>query len=191
MQRKRLMVQIEGAIIAAIAMALEYIPTSIGPSSIQVSLGIIPIALYSFRRGANPGMVAALIWGLLDLVLRGFSSGSVLNVWQGLLEYTFAFLVVGFAGVVRVPLREALQRQRKRTAIGWILFGVFCGTFAKYLLHFFAGVFYWGSYAPKGMNAWLYSFIINGGSFAASFVVASLVLVLFLSVQSKLFLPRP
>lgn len=175
---------------AAVAMALEYIPTSIGPSSIQVSLGIIPICIYSFRRGAIPGMIAALIWGVLDLFLRGLSTGSVLNVWQGLLEYTIAFLVVGLAGIVKNQLDKTLRQKDYVKVSAYVILGIFIGTFIKYFFHFIAGVIYWGSYAPKGMNALLYSLIINGGSFVASFIVASFVCVLITSTNKKILIPK-
>ena len=58
MQHQRLLIQIEGAIIAAFAMALEYIPHTVGPSAIEVSFGIIPLIIYSLRRGAAAGMVS-------------------------------------------------------------------------------------------------------------------------------------
>lgn len=113
MQHQRLLIQIEGAIIAAFAVALEYIPHTVGPSAIEVSFGIIPIVIYSLRRGAIPGMVSGLIWGLLDLILRGLGNGSVLNVWQGLLEFTIAFMVVGLAGILQRPIQASIQNHTK------------------------------------------------------------------------------
>jgi len=187
---KHLVIYIEGAIMAAVAMALEYIPTSIGPSSIQVSLGIIPISIYSFRRGTKPGMSAALIWGILDLFLRGLGSGGFLNVWQGLLEYTIAFLVVGLAGVVKKQLNRTLNNKEHRKANYYVLLGIFIGTFSKYSFHFIAGVIFWGSFAPKGMNIWMYSLIINGGSFIASFIVSGFVCILIASTNKKLIMPN-
>lgn len=190
MQHQRLLIQIEGAIIAAFAMALEYIPHTVGPSAIEVSLGIIPVVIYSLRRGAIPGMSASLIWGLLDLILRGLGNGSVLNVWQGLLEFTIAFMVVGLAGIVQRPVQVSLQQQTKVKTITFLWGAAFIGTFTKYFCHFLAGAVYWGSYAPKGMNAWLYSLTVNGGSFIASFVLTGIVLCICLAMVPKLYLPK-
>ncbi|WP_436667810.1 energy-coupled thiamine transporter ThiT [Latilactobacillus sakei] len=190
MQHQRLLIQIEGAIIAAFAMALEYIPHTVGPSAIEVSFGIIPIIIYSLRRGAAAGMVSGLIWGLLDLVLRGLGNGSVLNVWQGLLEFTIAFMVVGLAGVLQKPVQASIQQNTKVKTITLLWSAAFIGTFAKYFCHFLAGAIYWGSYAPKGMNAWLYSLTVNGGSFVAGFILNGIVFGILLAMIPKLYLPK-
>ncbi|MCP8860992.1 energy-coupled thiamine transporter ThiT [Latilactobacillus curvatus] len=190
MQHQRLLIQIEGAIIAAFAVALEYIPHTVGPSAIEVSFGIIPIVIYSLRRGAIPGMVSGLIWGLLDLILRGLGNGSVLNVWQGLLEFTIAFMVVGLAGILQRPIQASIQNHTKVKTMTLLLMAAFFGTFAKYFCHFLAGAVYWGSYAPKGMNAWLYSLTVNGGSFIASFILTGIVLCICLAMVPKLYLPK-
>lgn len=190
MQHQRLLIQIEGAIIAAFAVALEYIPHTVGPSAIEVSFGIIPIVIYSLRRGAIPGMVSGLIWGLLDLILRGLGNGSVLNVWQGLLEFTIAFMVVGLAGILQRPIQASIQNHTKVKTMTLLLMAAFFGTFAKYFCHFLAGAVYWDSYAPKGMNAWLYSLTVNGGSFIASFILTGIVLCICLAMVPKLYLPK-
>lgn len=190
MQHQRLLIQIEGAIIAAFAVALEYIPHTVGPSAIEVSFGIIPIVIYSLRRGAIPGMVSGLIWGLLDLILRGLGNGSVLNVWQGLLEFTIAFMVVGLAGILQRPIQASIQNHTKVKTMILLWMAAFVGTFAKYFCHFLAGAVYWGSYAPKSMNAWLYSLTVNGGSFIASFILTGIVLCICLAMVPKLYLPK-
>lgn len=190
MQHQRLLIQIEGAIIAAFAVALEYIPHTAGPSAIEVSFGIIPIVIYSLRRGAISGMVSGLIWGLLDLILRGLGNGSVLNVWQGLLEFTIAFMVVGLAGILQRPIQASIQNHTKVKTMTLLWMAAFFGTFAKYFCHFLAGAVYWGSYAPKGMNAWLYSLTVNGGSFIASFILTDIVLCICLAMVPKLYLPK-
>ncbi|KRM21943.1 energy-coupled thiamine transporter ThiT [Latilactobacillus graminis] len=190
MQHQRLLIQIEGAIIAAFAMALEYIPHTVGPSAIEVSFGIIPLVIYSLRRGAFPGMVSGLIWGILDLILRGLGNGSVLNVWQGLLEFTIAFMVVGLAGILQHHLQTSIQHHTRVKTIILLWIAGLIGTFTKYFCHFLAGAVYWGSYAPKGMNAWLYSLAVNGGSFLTSFILTGAVLCIGLAMVPKLYLPK-
>ena len=89
---KNLTVLVEVAIIAAFAMALEYLPHSI--NAIQVNYGLIPVTVLALRRGTKPALAAGLVWGLLDLLLRGLSDGGVLNVVQGILEYPILAIVV-------------------------------------------------------------------------------------------------
>ncbi|NVY96491.1 energy-coupled thiamine transporter ThiT [Lactobacillus sp. DCY120] len=183
MVKNKLQVLIEGAIISALAMALSYIPHSTGISSIEILYGIVPIYIYTWRRGLVAGMGSGLVWGLLDLILRGLSSGSVLNVWQGILEYPLAFSVLGLAGWA-TPLIQ--KKARQHLSWGLMMASGATALIAKYFLHFIAGVLVWGSFAPKSMNPWLYSFIVNGGSALASLIFLGIVLFLLRPVLGRL-----
>lgn len=186
MQRKaELHVWIEGTIVAAIAMVLSLIPTSIG-SSFSISLGMIPITLYSLRRGAKAGFFSAFIWGLLH-----FPLGQVyfLTPVQVLIEYILAFGFAGFAGFFSKPLQEAVKSNEFVKSCRIIFSATVLGGFARYFWHFVAGVIFWGSFALWGMNPWLFSLVMNGLSGLASAVVTSIVLVLLLKINPQLFLP--
>ena len=174
--------------IAALAMALEYLPHAVGP--LNVSYGIIPLAVYSLRRGWKAGLSSGLVWGLLDLFLRGFGSGGFLNPLQGLIEYPLAFAVVGLIGFGASPVQHALSRQQRGRVLGYAISTTFFGVLCKYFLHFVAGVFYWGSYAPKGMSPVIYSLVANGGSAILNLVLVSLVVGLLLVSAPHLFMPK-
>lgn len=184
MEEKKLNVLVEGAVMVAFAEALEYIPHTVGVSAIEVQFGLIPVVLYALRRGMRPGLMAGLVWGVLDMVLRGFSTGSVLNAWQGILEYPVAFAVVGVAGIAASGLCGA---RSTGSAAGYIALGTILGALAKYFCHFIAGIIYWGSYAPKGQAAWVYSLIVNGGSAVVSTIVTVLVLLAIRVAAPQLF----
>ena len=55
---------VEGTVVAALALVLSFIPTTIG-SSFTISLGMIPLTLFALRRGLKPALMAAFIWGIL------------------------------------------------------------------------------------------------------------------------------
>ncbi|ATO43565.1 energy-coupled thiamine transporter ThiT [Loigolactobacillus coryniformis] len=188
MSNRHLLVWIEGTVIAALAMALEYLPHAVGP--LNVSYGIIPLAVYSLRRGWKAGLSSGLVWGLLDLFLRGFGSGGFLNPLQGLIEYPLAFAVVGLIGFGASPVQHALSRQQRGRVFGYAISTTFFGVLCKYFLHFVAGVFYWGSYAPKGMSPVIYSLVANGGSAILNLVLVSLVVGLLLVSAPHLFMPK-
>lgn len=184
MGKNNLQATTEGAIIVALAMALSYVPHSAGVSSIEFLYGIIPLVIYALRRGPRAGIIAGISWGLLDLILRGIGDGSVLNPWQGLLEYPVAFGLLGIAGYWSVQLRKHLSSWKQTF---WII--LTAGTvaiFAKYLVHFFAGAIFWGAYAPKGMNAWIYSLVVNGGSAIANILLLAVILLPLKNVIVKL-----
>ncbi|WP_129044821.1 energy-coupled thiamine transporter ThiT [Companilactobacillus metriopterae] len=170
-----LIILIEGAIITALAQALNYIPHSVGASSIEVVYGLVPMVIFALRRGLKPGLTAGLVWGILDLILRGFSSGGFLNPLQGFIEYPIAFAAIGLAGIGSTRVKEKIQEGKSTFFV--ILIYSTIGFFAKYFLHFIAGGIYWGLYAPKNMNPWIYSLVINGGSFLANLIMLTIILV--------------
>lgn len=173
-----LLVITEGAIITALALALSFVPHTTGVSAIEFVYGLIPMAIYALRRGVKAGLITGFVWGILDLVLFGFSHGGFLNLFQGIVEYPLAFSVVGLIGLGSKSVKQALEQGK--SGIGLILLYSGIGFFAKYFFHFLAGGIYWGTYAPKGMNPWIYSLVINGGSFVANMLML-LVLVFALN----------
>lgn len=181
---KNLGVWIEGTIMAALAMALSFIPMDIG-SSFSVSLGMIPIVLYCFRRGFVPGVVIGFIWGLLHFLV-----GKVyfLSVPQVLIEYLFAFLFIGFAGLFAKQVQVAILN--KSNWLRWIVIGTLVGAVARYFWHFVAGVVFWGEYAFGGMSPIVFSLVMNGASGLASAAVTILALGLIALKLPNLFIPK-
>ncbi|MBA1433659.1 energy-coupled thiamine transporter ThiT [Bombilactobacillus bombi] len=176
-------VTVEGAIIVALATALTYIPNSFGVSSIELQYGTIPVVIYAWRRGLRAGAVAGMVWGILEMLLFALSNGSVVNPWQGLLEYPIAFGVLGLAGLWSSVIQTDFQQHRSVYSI--MLLSSLVAICSKYLLHFIAGGIVWAAYAPRSMNPWLYSLIINGGS-----AIANIIMVAFVLLLLKRFLKR-
>src|SRR5699024_6401267 len=183
-----LVVITEGALITALAMVLSFIPHSTGVSAVEFSYGLIPMSIFALRRGLKPGLMAGLVWGILDLVIRGFSNGGFLNPLQGFVEYPVAFGVVGLIGLGSVQVKRSIEQGNN--ALGLIIFYSAIGFFAKYFFHFIAGGIYWGSYAPKGMNPWIYSLVINGGSFIANMIMLLILAVLLNKIFKRLIMVK-
>ncbi|MCI1985995.1 MAG: energy-coupled thiamine transporter ThiT [Lactobacillus sp.] len=187
---QKLQVLLEVAIIAAFAMALEYVPHKTGISSVEMSYGLIPISVLALRRGAGPALAAGFTWGILDLLLIGIGEGSVLNVTQGFIEYPVAFTVAGLGGLLYQPFQKALQANKRLTSLALAWGAVALGVVAKYLCHFYAGWVFWGAYAPKGMAAWLYSLVINGLSAVFTGVLTLIVVTALVTIAKHLFMPK-
>lgn len=187
-RENKLLVTVEGAIITALAMGLTYLPHSAGISGLQFQYGLIPMAIYALRRGALAGTLAGLTWGILDLILRGIGNGGVLNVFQGFLEYPVAFAVIGIAGIGYIRIHKRLLAGES-VNVSVILYSSL-GVIAKYFIHFIAGGFYWGMYAPKTMNPWFYSFVVNGGSAIANVLLVIIITVLLSKSMKMLLIPR-
>jgi len=188
MKKMKLNVWIEGAVIAALAMGLSFIPLQSGNASFDLSLGLVPLVLYSYRRGWKPAMVSGFIWGLLNIVL-GSAMKNFISVPQIIFEYPFAFAFGGMGGVVAAKVRNAMLQNKSSKAIMYIILGSVIAAFSRWFWHFWAGVFIWGAYA-KGVNPYLFSLVANGGSFIANAIYVAVVLSLLCGISPTLFLPK-
>ncbi|WP_035053339.1 energy-coupled thiamine transporter ThiT [Carnobacterium pleistocenium] len=184
MRSDRLRVWIEGTVFAALAIVLSLIPTNIG-TGFTISLGMIPLTLFAFRYGFIAASGAGFLWGILHFLI---GTASILHPVQGFIEYFVAFSFVGFAGIVRKPLYLAFKENNKVRQYQYIIIGTTIGTIARFFWHFIAGYYFWGSYAPEGMNPLWYSFIANGGSALATGIATSIVLGIMAKTTSTLFL---
>lgn len=181
-----LVVLTEGALVTAVAEVLNFVPHTTGVSAIEFVYGLIPMAIFALRRGLKPGLMAGLVWGILDLILRGFSTGGFLNPLQGFIEYPIAFAAIGLIGIGSVKVKNVIQAGKN--PLLWVIFYSCIGFFVKYFFHFLAGGVFWGSFAPKNMNPWIYSLVINGGSFIANMLMLLVLLVLLRKVFERLII---
>ena len=94
MYKEKLLILLEGALMAAIATVLSAVVPTV--EWFDISLGIIPIVIFSIRRGLKAGLLSGLLWGLLPILI---GRASILTVTQGILEYPVANMVVGLAGI--------------------------------------------------------------------------------------------
>ena len=180
MSKTNIRPMIEVALFATIAYILDLVtqPMSLCPW-ISLSFKMVPIFLLSFRWGLKAGAMGGLIWGLLQVV-TGQAAGGWLTLIQGFLEYFVAFSLIGISGVVKPALDKAIKQGNKVKSLMVITEGILLGSFARYLIHFIAGVIFWGSYAPKGQSPYLYSFIVNSSSFLGETLAS---LIVFFALQ--------
>lgn len=183
---RELKVWIEGTIIAALAMALSFIPIQIGVS-FSISLGQIPLTVFALRRGWKAGVMSGLLWGLLH-----FPTSQVyyLSVIQVLIEYPIAFTFGGLAGLYAMKLRKATLEGDYKKGRSYILAGSFAGGLARYFWHFVAGVVFWGSFAMWGFSPFLYSLVMNGLSGLGTILVTIVVALLIYQKSPELFIPK-
>ncbi|MBG9982805.1 energy-coupled thiamine transporter ThiT [Aerococcaceae bacterium DSM 111020] len=174
----------EIAIIAAICMVLSFIPADI--AWYQISLGCLPLAILSLRRGLGAGLSAGFIWGLLHIVM---GTAYILSPVQLILEYFLAFMFMGLAGLVANKFQATLSL-RPPYALRYYSLAAAIGCFAKYLTHFIAGYIFWGHYAPEGTSPVIYSLAVNGVSGALTFVYLLIAGGFLLKRYPQLFLDR-
>lgn len=185
MENISLRVWIEGTIVAALAIVLSMIPSNIG-TGFTISLGMIPLVLYSLRRGTIAGLAAGFLWGVLHYLTGNVA---ILSLLQGFIEYFIAFMFAGMAGLFANSVHLAIKNKTPIKLMFFIIIGVISGTIARFFWHFVAGYYFWGSYAPEGMNPIWYSFIANGSSALATMTVTAIVLILLSKTNPNLFVP--
>lgn len=155
----------EGAIFVALAQVLGYIKLFELPQGGSVGIGMLPIFLYCARWGFGPGMLASVVYSILQLLLDGaYAFG-----WQSMLgDYIFAFSVLGLAGLVS-------------KVKGGYFIGTVIGSVARFLVHYVVGATVWAEYMPEtffGMTMttpWFYSALYNGGYMAVDMALCLLI----------------
>jgi thiamine transporter len=147
----------EIVIFVALATALSFIIIFQLPEGGAVTLGsMVPILWLALRRGPRIGLFAGAVYGLVQLAVMP----QIYYLPQVLLDYPLAFACLGLAGFFQ-----------KR----WALVGVAVAISGRFVMHLLSGALYFGSFAPAGMNPWVYSALYNG-----SYLLPELIISLFL-----------
>ncbi len=156
----------EGALVMALAFVLELLCAwlnAITGISVLLSAGgsitisMLPIVYYSYRRGAIWGGSAGFIYSCLQMLLGFYPPPA--NTWWALvlcilLDYVIAFTIVGIAELFAKPFGAHRLWGYGTGAVAVCLI--------RYLSSFLSGGILWGSYAFEGWNPWLYSLVYNG-----------------------------
>ncbi|MBW5469980.1 energy-coupled thiamine transporter ThiT [Brevibacillus formosus] len=180
MDRQRLVILLEMAMMAALAIVFGQIKVFEMPQGGSVSLVMVPIALIAVRRGLAAGVITGLVVGFLQLLL----GSTVVHPVQLLLDYPLAFGVLGLAGLFRL---SGYEGTKQRIMVLWS--GLFIGVIGRFVCHFLSGIIWFGSYAPEGIPAWKYSLFYNITYLLPEMIIAGVVLTVVLSSASQLLFP--
>jgi len=102
---------IEVAIFTALALVLDILPFlkfKIWPAGGSISFAMIPVFIVAFRWGIKGGLLSGFLWGMLQIAV---GDAYILNFFQGLIEYGFAFTVLGFAGLFAPQVQQAVKNK--------------------------------------------------------------------------------
>ncbi|MDT9755822.1 energy-coupled thiamine transporter ThiT [Heyndrickxia coagulans] len=184
MGKLSLQAMIEAAVFAAFALLLDLLPSIEVTHVISLSFAMLPVFVVAFRWGFKASVASGFIWSLLQIVTG--DANDILNPLQGIMEYPVAFSFIGFAGLFRPLIERSCRHAKRGTMTFWICLSVLAGSFARYFWHFVAGVFFWGSYAPKGQSAFLYSFITNGVTMIGNGILCAAVAAILFNAAPQL-----
>ncbi|MGJ7045316.1 energy-coupled thiamine transporter ThiT [Thermoanaerobacterium thermosulfurigenes] len=132
-----------GGLAIAISFVLSYIRFYHWPQGGSITpASMLPLFVFAYYYGAGPGIAVGMAYGILQLIQDPY----VVHWIQLLLDYPLAFGALGLAGFFKKNLS----------------LGILVGGFGRFFSHFLSGVFFFASYAPKGMNPIVYSLLVNG-----------------------------
>lgn len=147
------------AVCVALAFALSYIRFFKMPMGGSITFAsMLPIMLYSFMFGSRKGVIAGLVYGVLQAVQDPW----ILHPAQFLLDYGVAFAAVGLAGCIK-GFNLFKGNLRLQFTLGAIVAGAL-----RFISHFFSGALAFGAagvnYAEEyGIaalnNPYFYSFL--------------------------------
>ncbi|MCL2492557.1 MAG: energy-coupled thiamine transporter ThiT [Clostridiales bacterium] len=183
-KKNRLPIMLEGAVIAALAFALSFIPLQTPTASLDLSLGLIPLSVYALRRGAAAGMAVGLVWSLLWMVL---GRPSIYYPIQAVLDYPVAFAMGGLGGIFSHPLQRSLEAKHGKRTLLAVILAVVVSVCVRWFVHFWSGVIFFAEYAPAGMSPYLYSGSVNGLSAAMNIAMLVIILTILVKKAPQLF----
>lgn len=187
MSSRKILFLIEVAIFTALALLLDIIPFlsfKIWAMGGSISFAMIPIFIIAFRWGIKGGLLSGFLWGVLQVAV---GNAYILHPIQGLIEYGFAFTVLGFAGIFAKQIQEGVKEDKIKTYLSYITLGVFLGTSLRFIAHYFAGIVFFES-AIEGQPVWIYSLVYNSTYMVPSFIICSLIVFFLFHKQPKTLL---
>ena len=161
MRSKSMWAMAECAVLTALALALSYVKIPIGLSfggfGGSIDLVMIPLIMAACRWGLGWGLGTGLVFGTLKYF---FANGAALNWESMLLDYSVAYMFVGFAGLLRGKRIEGRA---------WAMpVGALVGCAARFVIHYLSGITIYAEYfeesflGASGLTPATYSLLYNG-----------------------------
>ncbi len=161
MNNEKTRMLVEAGIMIALAYVLSMVKIFQMPNGGTITAGsMIPIMIFAFRWGGIKGIMVGAVYGLIQFLLGpkwSFHPASIA------FDYVVAFAALGLAGFFR------------KGGIKVGIFGVAIAVFGRFVCHVLSGVIVWASYAPEGMNPWVYSIMYNGSYLLPELVISCVI----------------
>lgn len=187
MDRRKLQFIMEAAILGALSFILDKLTIFVMPQGGSITLSMLPIIVMAFRWGIRGGLLTGFLSGLLQLI----TGGTVFHWVQVLLDYTLAYTLVGVAAVTTFWLVSGIKKNNKGRMVAAIVVGTVIGGLLRFAVHFYAGMVFFGEYAPEGQPAWLYSLLYNASYMIPSIILCAIVASLLFTTAPKLLRAKP
>jgi len=154
---KKLVFSAMGIALAFITSYLKLWNMPMGGSVTLLSMLFISLIGYWF--GTRYGIATGAAFGLLQFLINPY----ILSIPQVILDYPLAFGALGLSGLFR--------NHKFGLRLGYI-----AGVLGRFVFSTLSGVVFFASYAPEGMNPWVYS-IAYQGSYLGTEAVLTLIII--------------
>ena len=187
-QKKQLLSLVEAAVLMALAVVLDYLCKLIPfqfPYGGGISVSVLPLIYFTFRRGTKWGLGAGVVFSALQIITGWYPPPA--GTWWALilcilLDYLLAFALLGLANLFAKPFGS-------HRLVGYGV-GAVAVCLLRFLCSFLSGVILWETYCPEGMNVWVYSLLYNGGYMLPNAILTGVLAVLLCRTMDPLTL-RP
>ena len=157
----------------ALSFALSYVTFFKMPQGGSITLAsMLPILVYGYRFGTRRGIIAGLVYGLLQAVQDPW----IIHPAQFLLDYPLAFAMLGLAGWLRT-----LRPKGKDGNLVIFLVGGVTAVILRYFAHVISGIFAFSTYAAEGYSAVAWGFLYNTFCLVDGAICLSLGALLYLN----------
>lgn len=187
--KRKIWVLAESSVCVAAATALSLVTPFTMPLGGSVTpFATLPIIIIGLRHGAKWGVLGAMAFSLVQLLLgmRNVAAVPVQTVWHmalcALLDYVAAYTVIGFTG----SIAKAFKQPVFGIAVGIALTG-----FGRLLCSFLSGILIWGPFTPPEWNVWVYSLAYNAAWCLPDVGIALIACLLLTRVRALDLLPNP
>ena len=144
----------------ALAMVTSYIKVWEMPMGGSVTLlSMLFICLIGYWFGPRYGLITGIAYGILQFVVDPY----MVSLPQVLFDYPLAFGALGLSGFLS-DKKYGLQT------------GYVAGVLGRFVFSTLSGVIFFASYAPEGMNPWVYSSLYQGTYLGAEGIVTLIIL---------------
>ncbi|MFU0800425.1 MAG: energy-coupled thiamine transporter ThiT [Xylanivirga thermophila] len=166
---------VEGGVMIALAQILSYIKLFEAPYGGSVTAGsMVPIIIFAIRWGAKDGLMAGVIYGILQFLLGPKWSFHPVSI---ICDYPLAYGFLALAGLFGNKTNK-------------IYLGTFLGILGRFVSHVISGVVVFKSTLPEGHHPLIGSMLYNGAYLLPEFLISVAILFALSKFKDDLFVPK-
>lgn len=139
---------------------------------------LLPIFFCALAFGPGWGIGIGAVYGLLQFIISPYAAH-----WASIiLDYPLAFALIGLAGIFAAKRDDRTGERNILRRLGliplWrVVIAIVIGIIGRYLSSFLSGMIFYGSYAPEGQSAAIYSLIYNATYILPDMVIIFIILI--------------